>query len=221
MSAEAAGAYLWELRKKTKLSRVAAAKRVGSVRSNIERIENGDGETRSSLLLAFTELVGGDIYHVASLFLNEKMKAEDGKELARWHMEQGTRQKLGRAVERRASPAAIQDMIQRLRAMDETQKLGLFDKMASGNFSSLLIDAKDRVSRPNPKLTDEDLLVGLVLVRDIGDCLVKIAQDRLSLYSEIEAVDIDIKTQIQSLEQTEQGRMALIEAAKRYLEDNH
>jgi transcriptional regulator with XRE-family HTH domain len=220
MSAEAAGAYLWELRKRAKLSRDAVAQRLETSRSQIERIEGGDGETRSSLLLGFTELVGGDVNHVASLFLNEKMKATDGKDLAQWYAEQDGRQRLARATARRISPENIHNVAQRLRNINETQKLGLLDKMASGNFLSLLLDALSRVEPSNPKLSDRDLAVGLVIISDITDRLIKIAQDRLSLYSEIEAIDPDIRNRIHDLEQTEEGRLALIEAAKRYLEKN-
>lgn len=83
MGKAAAGAYLWELRKSTGLSRDDVAKKFATSRTIIEGIETGERETRSSLLLAFTRLVNGSAEQITDLLLDEKTTAEDGREAAR------------------------------------------------------------------------------------------------------------------------------------------
>lgn len=82
MGAEAAGAYLWALRKSKRMSRDAAASKLNTSRSQIERMEYGNGDTLAPMYMAFIRLVEGDMEHVADLLLGDETTAEDGERKA-------------------------------------------------------------------------------------------------------------------------------------------
>src|SRR6185436_16388329 len=81
MGAKAAGAYLWALRKH-KMSRNAAASHLKTSRSQIERMEYGDGDTLAPTYIAFIRLVGADWNDVADLLLSETATVEEAEQKA-------------------------------------------------------------------------------------------------------------------------------------------
>lgn len=87
MSLTAAGAYLRTLREKNDWSRseladfVRAAGEAANI-SQIEKIESGKINTRSSLLMIIIDLVGGDANHVKTLIRDQDATIEDGEILA-------------------------------------------------------------------------------------------------------------------------------------------
>lgn len=107
MSTVAAGAYLALLREKnTPYSQVSAAKMLGTSKSQIQRIESGDGETRTSLMLGLARLVGGDPHEVSDLLLDPKADKEQGQRLAAERLE-----KRAEAVVNRVSDADVPGML--------------------------------------------------------------------------------------------------------------
>lgn len=81
MSTAAAGAYLEVLRKHMHLSREKVAKQLKTSRSQIERIEGGIGETRTTQLVAFARFVQGKVDEVVAL-LDADRTVEDGQRQA-------------------------------------------------------------------------------------------------------------------------------------------
>lgn len=75
----AAGAYIRTLREARHLSRAEVATATGTHESQIVRIENGDQDTRGSLLLAIVRVVRGRADHIQDLILNQTCTADDGK----------------------------------------------------------------------------------------------------------------------------------------------
>lgn len=81
MSTAAAGAYLEVLRKHLNFSREKVAKQLKTSRSQIERIEGGIGETRTTQLVAFARFVQGKVDDVVAL-LDVGHTVEDGRRQA-------------------------------------------------------------------------------------------------------------------------------------------
>lgn len=77
MGTQAAGAYLAEHRVARRLSRAAVAAHLGTSEKQIERIDAGQIDTRSSLLLGYARLVGANIRRVTGLLLGEDVAADD------------------------------------------------------------------------------------------------------------------------------------------------
>ena len=122
MGIKAAGAYLWTLRDamQPKMSRDAAAKKLNTVRSQIENIENGNNETHARRYIAYARLVGGDLNEVADLLLSETATADDGKAKARERIE-GRAKTIANQVPSEQLPDAIA-WVRQLRANPEALK---------------------------------------------------------------------------------------------------
>lgn len=75
----AIGAYLETLRKHHGWTRADVAVRLCTHESQIERVENGKHDTRSSLLFALVHLVGGDLEQVSKLVLDKNATEKDGQ----------------------------------------------------------------------------------------------------------------------------------------------
>lgn len=71
MSMQTAGLYLQDLRKKRGLSVPDVARELETSKSQIDRIEDGTINTRTSLFLAYARLVNADIDYLTSLALDE------------------------------------------------------------------------------------------------------------------------------------------------------
>jgi transcriptional regulator with XRE-family HTH domain len=82
MTMIAAGMYIRTLRTAQGFSRADVAALTGTHESQVQRIENGEQETRSSLMVRIVRVVGGDIGQVATLLLDECATAEDGQRYA-------------------------------------------------------------------------------------------------------------------------------------------
>ncbi len=91
MSMQAAGMYLRTLRERRGFSREDVAHELGTDKTQIQRVENGTHDTRSSLLLGFVRVVQGNTDHVADLMLNADATAEEGKQLAEQWLDQEQR----------------------------------------------------------------------------------------------------------------------------------
>lgn len=83
MSLEAAGAYLWELRQARHLSRDQLAQRLNTSRSQIERIDYGQGEARASVIFLYARAVGADLDELSDLMLDPAATVEQARVLAR------------------------------------------------------------------------------------------------------------------------------------------
>lgn len=79
---KAVGLYLRVLREEKRIGRVALGKRLGTDDTQIERIEKGQIDTRSSLLFGFVDVVQGDPDDVATLILDVEDVPEKGQALA-------------------------------------------------------------------------------------------------------------------------------------------
>jgi transcriptional regulator with XRE-family HTH domain len=131
MSTVAAGAYLALLREKnTSYSQVSIAKLLGTSKSQIQRIESGDGETRTSLMLGLARLVGGDPNEVSDLLLDPKADKEQGQRLAFERLERAkaiadqvpdaeVSSALAWVRQLRADPEALRELRQALSDPDE------------------------------------------------------------------------------------------------------
>lgn len=82
MSMKAVGAYLHTLREHHDLTLTEIAKKLKTSSSLIFRVEQGQGETRGSILLGFTRLVEGSPDDIANLLLNPNASVEDGQTFA-------------------------------------------------------------------------------------------------------------------------------------------
>ncbi len=71
MSTQRAGAYLRELREARGLSLATVGRRLQTSKSQVDRIERGAGETRTSLMLRYARLVGANTSKLAALLLGE------------------------------------------------------------------------------------------------------------------------------------------------------
>lgn len=76
------GIYLRTLRETHEISREEVASRARTSVSQIERIENGRQETRSSVMLAILQLVNGSVEDIQYLLLNGEVRQGDGKQMA-------------------------------------------------------------------------------------------------------------------------------------------
>jgi transcriptional regulator with XRE-family HTH domain len=83
MTVQAAGSYLRVLREARGISRDAIAEAAATSVSQILRIERGQQETRSSVLLMFVQMVGGSTEELAALLLDAKADADIGEQRAR------------------------------------------------------------------------------------------------------------------------------------------
>jgi len=82
MAKEAAGAYLRFLRESRKLGRPSVANRIWTSENQVKRIEDGEIDSRGSLLLAFCHAVQGNPGDLQYLMSNPKLTREEGKALA-------------------------------------------------------------------------------------------------------------------------------------------
>lgn len=88
MGMPAAGAYLWTLRERGRLSREEVAAFIreqtgeGTNAVQVLRIEKGGHATRSSVLAAFAEFVGANPVHIQALLARKENDAEKGRQLA-------------------------------------------------------------------------------------------------------------------------------------------
>lgn len=78
----AAGAYIRTLRDALGLRLEDVAAAANTSESQVSRIENGEQETRGSLLLAIVRAVRGRAEHIQDLILDNTLTAEDGKKKA-------------------------------------------------------------------------------------------------------------------------------------------
>lgn len=78
----ATGLYLRFIREARGLSREQVASEAGTSASQIERIENGKQETRSSVMLAFLKTIRANADHLAWLIRTPDATVEDSQRLA-------------------------------------------------------------------------------------------------------------------------------------------
>ena len=78
----AVGAYLRTLREARNLTREAVADAVNTSVSQLVRIENGEQDTRGSLLFRIVATVRGDVEQVNRLMLSETATPDEGREQA-------------------------------------------------------------------------------------------------------------------------------------------
>ena len=71
MGTQSAGAYLKQLRDMQRLSLDTVAKKLHTSKSQIDRVERGVLDTRSSLLLGYARLVGANIRYLIALLLDD------------------------------------------------------------------------------------------------------------------------------------------------------
>ena len=76
MSTQSAGAYLKELREARGWSLAAVGRRLQTSKSQVVRMEQGDGETRTSLLLSYGRLVGANMRRLIAMMLDEPQQDE-------------------------------------------------------------------------------------------------------------------------------------------------
>lgn len=88
MTLQAAGAYLQRLREEAKISRHALAKMVKTSDSQIIRIEQGEQETRFSLLALIIRAVNAKADDVIDLLLSLDNTVIDGRQRAEHWIEQ-------------------------------------------------------------------------------------------------------------------------------------
>ena len=78
MSLQAAGSYIRTLREARSLTREGIASAAGTSGSQVERIENGKQETRSSVLFGLARAVRGSVEQLQGLLLDEAATTDDG-----------------------------------------------------------------------------------------------------------------------------------------------
>ena len=78
------GSYIRTLREARGLSREEIAASAGTSGSQVERIENGKQETRSSVLFGLARAVRGNVAQLQELLLDEAAAADDGVVLAKY-----------------------------------------------------------------------------------------------------------------------------------------
>lgn len=116
MSVNAAGAYLWELRVKRRLSRneVAAAIRAqtgeGTNYVQVMRIEKGQ-PTKTEVLDAFVDFVRGDVKKVMSLLRDPDATEEMGRSAAMEWFKQNGATPDEREAKRQQAIALIDDLL--------------------------------------------------------------------------------------------------------------
>lgn len=86
---KAAGAYLKHLREHLRLSQAEVARRAGASSSQMNRIENGQGETRATLVAAVVVALGADPEDVIRLLADEGATVETGRALVLKRLHQG------------------------------------------------------------------------------------------------------------------------------------
>lgn len=82
MSKVAVGAYFLRLREEARLSRLALARQIGTGDAQLLRIENGEQETRGSLIAALTHALDASPQDVLELYLLPNDTLEDGRKRA-------------------------------------------------------------------------------------------------------------------------------------------
>lgn len=118
MSKEAVGAYLRTLRESLKLTQVALAEDVETNESQIIRLEQGRVDTRGSLLMAVTQVLGGRPDDIQRLILNPQATARDGIALANMRLWQTEEPMSG------VADTDVTDIYQALRS--DARRLGLW-----------------------------------------------------------------------------------------------
>jgi len=78
----AVGAYLRRLRTHRRMTPTVTAAHAGTDPSMLNRIEKGNIDTRGSLLLALTRVVGGNIYDIQRLMHDRHATAATGEQRA-------------------------------------------------------------------------------------------------------------------------------------------
>lgn len=117
MGTQAVGAYLQTYRDARGYSRVRLAALVGTSEAQIVRIEQGEQDTRGSLLLAIVRALGASADVVTDLILSEGDSAEIGRATAqRWLAERGDAADVATIIDARARPdaTAIADQLDEL-----------------------------------------------------------------------------------------------------------
>jgi transcriptional regulator with XRE-family HTH domain len=82
MSKAAAAAYLQRLRELRGLSRAYVARLVGTSEMTIYRIENEAQEPKADTLMAFLDVISGDVYDIYQLIRATDAPREDGERRA-------------------------------------------------------------------------------------------------------------------------------------------
>jgi len=91
MPKEAAGAYLRHLREARRLGRPSVANMILTSENQIKRIENGEVDSRGSLLLAFCHAVNGNAADLEHLMSNLQTTPVEGRKLAQEWLDAQTR----------------------------------------------------------------------------------------------------------------------------------
>jgi len=91
MPKEAAGAYLRHLREARRLGRPSVANMILTSENQIKRIENGEVDSRGSLLLAFCHAVNGNAADLEHLMHNLQTTPVDGRRIAQEWLDAQTR----------------------------------------------------------------------------------------------------------------------------------
>lgn len=115
---QAAGAYLSTLREALGLKPYRLAKMLGTSSSQIERIEAGEIETRSSLLFAFVDAVQGNPEQVMKLVLDKHATAEQGKAVAEAWLSDKERAEIERQIEEAAGDIPRDELIRRAKYLE-------------------------------------------------------------------------------------------------------
>jgi transcriptional regulator with XRE-family HTH domain len=71
MGTQSAGAYLRSLREKRGLSLEEVGRALQTSKSQVQRIERGQGETRTTLFLGYARLVGANVRHAIGLLFDD------------------------------------------------------------------------------------------------------------------------------------------------------
>lgn len=122
----AAGAYLRLLREGRGLTRASLARQLSTDDTQVERIEKGRIDTRSSLLFAFIREVRGSADQVMLLLLDDAAGEEQGRALAEAWLEPGDAA-AGEDVRRRRALALIDDLLADPQKLDRL--LGYGDRL--------------------------------------------------------------------------------------------
>ena len=112
---EAVGTYLRTLRDAHGLTRTDVAAEAGTNESQVQRIEAGEIDTRSSLLMRFVQAVAGNPYDVYELSVSNEATAEDGRARAQAWLSQPEHDMIRQEVQStsRAELEALVAVIQR------------------------------------------------------------------------------------------------------------
>jgi transcriptional regulator with XRE-family HTH domain len=107
MGQVAAGAYLESLRLAHKKSRADVARAIGPSESQIQRIEAGEIDTRSSLLFSFARYVKANFARLAELLLADADSEAEGIRLAESMTDEELQEAIQILGELRGDPTAL------------------------------------------------------------------------------------------------------------------